>query len=1002
IVSFAPDTSNTIGQAGLGSDIAVFEYDSASASFSATPIQYINTNMNYPAYDPFDLNASFDLEIIDETDILVCKKDQIVQLHYQGGEYSNDTRKNAENNFFLKSTRTNFAKMFVLNGASNGFDIVETNTSNVSKHNTAYPVYDIVASSLFDKLYFYNKLNVYESPGLYIYNPQNEELISINEDTQPQNDIDVPIGDCIYNPFQDHFLISENASFDDRAACIRVISNDADNTFVANIELIDTSGNNTCYAKKMFIAPNGKLYATTNMRNDPSSLPKVFVFEAKESGSSFYSLIKVIDIGNMIPAVYDGIFEFYAAHFCFNPSDQSVYMTIHPTEKVIDPYNSVPNTIFASFDPFTGNNGALVKISDNSSSITPLNYPGEIICPAALGASPDSRYGSKMYIIGNNFYELEPDSITEFSVSSDTGAFFNDITYSPVDDRIYCLRDDSVTTETHRGIKIFCIDTLNSYNNIFSIEGQATSLFSNPYDNKLYIHQKTDENKLGETPVRLISLDYDPYYQSIQVDSISFEMASIYPEVDHNGDFRFYLFNTIKAIVNPYNNTMYIPNGGHSCVSKFTFTPDESLPLNNETWAWLSTPRMDRVFNNTVHINTVFSNESLVAGEYITGTELQNIPIDYTEPISNVYQITSWDAAADLQDIQSTLGYKLKFVYAQGYEPPDQKWLQLEGNVLDPDYAYVDLAEDPKENWLGYYLYQEQSPFDAISEDDLEHIYSIKGQYWACGKFWEDGIPEPYWVCQCYIGKSVRLKYGDMVVIKTYQPIDDFRWQLFGSPVTDNTDRPETENYNFTQQADYTPIFIELDSTVNPLEIGAFVEDSCVGASSVLPKDTVVLVPAYTEGISGEIYFESYYGTNKSYPAITEYFVANNQLKHFEKRLINTSEQEDYYLVSLKYNDGKSANKSEEDAWIHCHPNPVRSSGTISCNVPADCFVEIKLFDIMGTEQFAISEGRLKAGTHEFLFLGKDVNGKPLSNGTYILSMRSTEYQAQTKIIVIK
>ncbi len=858
----------------------------------------------------------------------------------------------------------------------------------------------------YNERYWLCDINVYGSSGVYIYNPQTEELLSINEDGQQQNDIDVPVGDCIYNPYQNHFLISENASFDDRAASVRVINNDASNTFITNIELIDSAENNAYYAKRMFIAPNGKLYVAANMRHNISNTPKIFVFEAKESGPALYSLIKVIDVGNMIPLGYNGIFEFYSAYFCFNPSDQSVYMTIHPTENIIDPYNSVPNTIFDSINSYTENNGFLVRISENSSSKTALNYPGKILCPSAMGANTNSRFSNKMYIIGNNFYEVEPGSSSELSVNSGSGECFNDITYSPKDDRIYCLRDDSLSKATHRGINVYCIDTLNdfySFNNIHTIEGQATSLFNNPYDSKLYIHQKTDENKLGDTPVRLVSLDYNPENQVLHVDSISFEMASIYPEVDHNGDFRFYLYNTTSSVIDPYSNTMYIPNGGHSCVSKVSFTPYEPLFLEEGGWTWLSFPRMIRNFNDAVLIPDVL-NDNIEPDNYQDSSKLQNLELGTPNIIESLYSIDyGWNTAGQLDSVRSTYGYKL---YLKYNSPPDNNILFLESNLYDHfnpncNNCTLDLVGADK-YWVGYYYPISQNIIDAIPDEIEPSISVIKGQYFTCyGAPQSDGSVQ--W--NCAINKrGTIINYGDMVEIipVTGDSITNFYWTINNNSPTDQ-EKAETEYYDYTETSDYTPIFIELDTTDNPLEIGAFVNDSCIGASTVLPEDSVVLVPAYSDSLNGEIYFEEYYGTQKSnQPPITEYYVTNTETRIREKRLIHTREQQDYYIVSFRNTKTPEKEEAAEDVWIKCRPNPLRSNGTISCYVPDDGFAEIMLYNIMGTRQLVIHSGLLNTGMHDFTFSTKDISGMTLSNGTYILLLKSAEFQIQTKIVIIQ
>jgi hypothetical protein len=170
----------------------------------------------------------------------------------------------------------------------------------------------------------------------------------------------------------------------------------------------------------------------------------------------------------------------------------------------------------------------------------------------------------------------------------------------------------------------------------------------------------------------------------------------------------------------------------------------------------------------------------------------------------------------------------------------------------------------------------------------------------------------------------------------------------------------------------------------------------------VLPDDTLVLIPAYTEGINGEIYFESYYGSSKSFaPPITDYYVKDAKSNSRKKRMIHTAEKQDYYLVSFKGSQESETDEPKEQSWISCRPNPVNSSATILLYHAEDSYIEIKLYNIHGKEMARIYEGMLNKGEHSFSFNGMDHNGSPLPNGTYLLSLRSANMRAQTKVVIL-
>ncbi len=834
-------------------------------------------------------------------------------------------------------------------------------------------------------------MNTYDN-GLYIcdIDAQGNEDISFLETA-------ACIGDCKYNPFMDHFLVSLNA---EDSAKIIVIDNDQNNTVINDPDPI-TIPASVQYLKEMFIAPNGRLYVFADMLNGES--PRVLIYAAHELDNyTAYQLIGNYSI-SLLPSADE--FVYYSGNFCYNPANQTVYGSIHPTEVIFDPYLSVQNSMFDVDLPYETNAGSIFTIDDNGTQVISgaPSFPGQIICPYAVTAS---QYDGFMFVIGKELYVID---CSDNSIADIITQPINDIAYSPYHDRLYALVDVAVNpldNPAERSADVFEIiwDGSNvsiSQEPIADFPGQATSMFFNQYDNRLYLQHKFDQHKLGATQVRLIS--FDPAQPATTLEDIDLGFRCFNPELDHNGDFHYYFYNITTPHINPYNHSMYIPNGGHSCVSKVSFNADEAVLLNEGTWAWMSFPRLDTDGGDpSVHEVLYGPNEDRIDPMgYLEDSEIRNIIIGEYQLRSNVFnEYNMWPPSGQgFHNVNSIAGYKLKLLYTN---PPDQKWLLLSGDLIHPDDAVVTLSgggANPKENWLGYYLPLTQSPFDAIDDDIESNLSIIKAQNWMC--YNEVPLGESVlWRCACNKG-DIELKYGDMVIVKTRDGIDvpGFQWQFFGNPISD-IDRQESEYYEYTETADYTPIFIELDTTENPVEIGAFVEDSCVGATTVMPDDSLLLISAYTEGLSGEVYFEEYYGTQKStQPPITDYYVTTPKLKFAQKRLIHTNEQEDYYVVSFKEHDLNKDYNSENKLWIKCIPNPVGSQGMVSCHIPIKSYTEITLYDMTGTLITVIHKGMLNAGDHEFSLSGNEL---PQSNGIFLLSVKTTSGNEQLKIMIMK
>ena len=239
-----------------------------------------------------------------------------------------------------------------------------------------------------------------------------------------------------------------------------------------------------------------------------------------------------------------------------------------------------------------------------------------------------------------------------------------------------------------------------------------------------------------------------------------------------------------------------------------------------------------------------------------------------------------------------------------------------------------------------------------------------------------------------------------MVIMKTndYVAVPGFQWLCYGNTVG-GYERPETAYYNYNETSDYMPVFIELDTTANPLEIGAFINDSCVGATTVTPEDTLVLIPAYTEGLSGEIYFEEYNGTQKSGSIqIKEYWVKNNRIKVREKRAIHTQEKNDYYVVSFK--QIKEQTCSDTEQYFSIYPNPVNNALTIIYNIENDAMINISVFDSYGRYITTIINSSQSSGVYNMQWNLRDNNGIKLNKGLYIINLKIDDDVVSKKVVI--
>ena len=349
-----------------------------------------------------------------------------------------------------------------------------------------------------------------------------------------------------------------------------------------------------------------------------------------------------------------------------------------------------------------------------------------------------------------------------------------------------------------------------------------------------------------------------------------------------------------------------------------------------------------------------------------------------------------WYYQGTLANTYSTRGYKLNVT------PDGFNILYMQGNVADPLQTLTLYAN--KDNWIGYWLYQTQSPFDAIASAVLDHLTEIKAKDWDCSKFWSMGQQNPQWICAVGIGKGApALEYGDMVILKAGNAdITNFQWQN-ENPFGSFDLKTATENFEFNEKEDYTAYLVEIDTANRPAEIGAFIGNTCIGASKVLPEDSLVLVRGYDKDTMGTVYFVEYFSGQKSgRPAITDYFVKNSFNKGWQKRIINAAERKSHYLISF---NRKNISNQEEDIppmLLSLYPNPALNSITLQYELIKENNVVVTIYDGTGRNVFK-SNWKQTEGVHK-----TNINISSFKNGIYLLRLSTGNRTAVERFVINK
>ena len=875
--------------------------------------------------------------------------------------------------FFIKILlATLFLSLTNLLHAQNNVIKFNTNDS-FAQIKTAYPVYYTTANQQYGKLYFYNTLNGNEK-GVYVYNMENGAIESFLN-------IQNTIGDVVYNEYKSEVLIAVNKP--DGVTIYRYSGEN--NQFLGAVPLQGGK-----HVKEMYVSPGNRLYVLTGMRND---VPKLSIYNAEN-----YQLINSKTISEYIMPP-QGEFINYRADFDYDKLNDDVYLVIAKNDHGKSPYFSSDNDCLTSVYL----KSLLIRI--NSDTITTvknnLNGARKVVCTYPYDNN-GNQY-TQLFINGKKLYLYN----SENNILTEIADNYTGLAYDEQNNIVYGYYDNNPTQNEGRKIIINSIDMNGNKQQVIDKKGQASAFFFNQYDNKLYFERKLDDRKLGETPLELYQVDVQS--SPVQItDSVSLINNGFYVEYDNYNWYGFYYSNLATPYIDPYQNKIYLPNGGHSNVSVVDYTADEALMLKpydentQESFTWLSFPRLH---SSSPSVQSVIGGDNIVPNNsqvyYKRESKLENLPLNAPTNQSfkyNTYNGSVWDPNGLLYSVQSELGYKLSLKY--NTNPNQDIKLFMHGTVIDPATAIAELYAD-KENWIGYWLYQEQDIFDALG-NSTDNINVIKHQDWSCVKTYDwfnpgtPGTIEPFWQCDHQI---TNIKYGDMVVLSGNEDVFNFQWNTYGNPPP-MQEELSPEYYSYDEKADYTPIVVLLDSADNPLEIGVFENDTCIGANVVNLEDSMVVVRGYISGnASDSLSFEKYYGTKSTQKdRVASYYVKNRNNNLFEKRKISAAERSSFFVVSFR--KPKNYNHQKDLIYFKVWPSPAFKNLLMEYTLPKKSQVTIELFNIEG-KPVAVPVNTVKnKGINRTTWNLTGFSGKKLKTGLYLIKLTSGKRVAVKKILI--
>jgi len=390
-------------------------------------------------------------------------------------------------------------------------------------------------------------------------------------------------------------------------------------------------------------------------------------------------------------------------------------------------------------------------------------------------------------------------------------------------------------------------------------------------------------------------------------------------------------------------------------------------------WDWVSFPCMPRLGNEGYNSRAVLENiDPLEDLSLITFDGTNNLELSYEDEIWTINQIPQ---------LMSTVGYKYNS------NSPVTQDLTVNGLVLDPTTP-IPLSSQ-YDNWIGYFL-----EFPLLPEDAFvgiwEKLTRITTKDWTMFKF--NG--------QWYASSRVTpIEYGDGLIVTVSEDCD-LVWNYASEPAEDY-EYPETENFSYSEKAEYIPFYFVMDSLDGISEIGLMVNDSCVGAAVVEPGDSIVEVNAYLTGMpSGlPIEVETHSGYKSARLGSRDYSVVDLPTKKRISRQVYTGEHRPYYVISFKA--GETAVEEDVVVLQPPAPNPFNSSCSLSFVLKRYASISLTVHDLRGKQVAMLMQGAYPEGLYEAAWTGKDASSNKVENGIYVIKLTVDERIVRNEKVVL-
>lgn len=392
---------------------------------------------------------------------------------------------------------------------------------------------------------------------------------------------------------------------------------------------------------------------------------------------------------------------------------------------------------------------------------------------------------------------------------------------------------------------------------------------------------------------------------------------------------------------------------------------------------WISFPKLDRNIetNPSVPINTPLAglggNGSLIVDDQLS---------------PSTFNLNTW-STFPLGYINTTKGYKLSV--------SNNGTFDVYGKTVNP-LTSISLQNTPAnstfENWIGYFIPQSQTPQEAFGET-MNSLLSIKTETWSMTRA---SLTTPW-----FTGSTPKtINYGDMVVVKTGLDASiSFQWNSIASEAEAMLVAP-AQLFSYTQQADYTPVYVTYSDENPPAEIAVLANGEVRGASVYEGEVTQINAYLTPEDADAEITFAFAYDSKQAMKQIASYSLYKDNDYISANFPLSYQPATPFYAVKI----GEKANTEVMPmiSQVRNYPNPFNPETTIDFMTAKEGNVKITIFNIKGQKVCELFNGVLPNGSHQLNWNGKDQNNNKVGTGIYFYTISTHQSTVSRKMTLIK